>query len=56
LENYNRNLFKKDQQVFLVEKGKRIQTTVRAVSEDGRLLTSDAVERQFDFGEVEWVL
>ncbi len=56
LDNYNQNLFKKDEQVLLIEKGKPIQTTIRSVSDEGKLLTSDIIERQFDFGDVEWVL
>ena len=56
LENYNSNLFKKDEEVILIENGQRIQTTIRSVTEEGHLITSDSVERRFKFGDVEWAL
>jgi BirA family transcriptional regulator, biotin operon repressor / biotin---[acetyl-CoA-carboxylase] ligase len=56
LERYNNQLYKKEEEVLLLENGIQIQTRIKAVSEDGKLLTSDKEERQFDFGQVEWML
>lgn len=56
LKRYNEGLFKRGETVLLVENGREIRTTIRAVSEDGFLITSDTVDRRFDFGSVEWVL
>jgi len=56
LERYNSYLYKKNQKVVLIEKGEKIETVIKAVSAEGRLVTSGIAEREFDFGEVEWVL
>ena len=39
---------KKDNMVF--------ETVVQGVSAQGQLLTKDVIEKQFEFGEVEWVI
>jgi hypothetical protein len=31
------------------------ETTIKGVSSQGRLITKDAVDREFTFGEVEWI-
>ena len=54
--NYNKNLFKKDQVVMLKKDGVTFETCIKKVNESGQLITSDAVERSFNFGEVEWIL
>ena len=55
LAEYNQHLYKLNEPVRL-KKGNRVfETTIRGVSLQGRLLT-DAIEKHFDFGEVEWVL
>ena len=41
-------IFKKD--------GVRFETVIKEVSPLGRLITVDAIEREFVFGDVEWVL
>ncbi|MBL0181220.1 MAG: biotin--[acetyl-CoA-carboxylase] ligase [Chitinophagaceae bacterium] len=56
LERYNSSLYKKNEKVVLIEKGEKIETVIKAVSAEGRLITSGTTERAFDFGEVEWVL
>lgn len=56
LDRYNSHLYKKNEKVLLIEKGERIETVVKGVSAEGRLITSGAAEREFDFGEVEWIL
>jgi len=56
LEVYNKNLYQLNRPVVLKKEGKIFTTVVKGVSAEGRLLTSDSSDRQFDFGEVEWVL
>jgi len=56
LERYNSSLYKKNEKVVLIEKGEKIETVIKAVSAEGKLITSGITEREFDFGEVEWVL
>jgi BirA family transcriptional regulator, biotin operon repressor / biotin---[acetyl-CoA-carboxylase] ligase len=54
LEEYNQNLFARNRQVRLKKGAIVFQTTVKKVSEHGRLITEDAIEREFDFDEVEF--
>ena len=56
LEDYNKHLYKLNNNVVLKKDDINFETVIKAVSPQGRLLTADAVDRQFDFGEVEWVL
>ena len=56
LEDYNKHLYKLNNNVVLKKDNINFNTVIKAVSPEGRLLTADAVDRQFDFGEVEWVL
>lgn len=55
LKEYNRHLYKVNQTVKLRKDNITFETTIRGVSAKGHLLTRDAVDREFDFGEVEWV-
>lgn len=56
LESYNRHLYKLNKQVTLRKDDRYFETIIKEVSPEGRLLTVDETDRQFDFGEVEWVL
>ena len=55
-KEYNRCLYKKDETVRLKKANAVFKTTIKGVSLQGQLLTQDTMERQFNFGEVEWVL
>ncbi len=49
-------LYKKDEQVKL-KKGSRVfEATIKSVSPGGKLIVQHAVEEEFDFGEIEWIL
>ena len=52
---YNNNLFCLDKKVKLKKGNIIFETTIKGVTEDGKLLTSDEMERSFSFDEVEWV-
>jgi BirA family biotin operon repressor/biotin-[acetyl-CoA-carboxylase] ligase len=53
---YTQHLYKKSEKVKL-KKGSRVfETTIKAVSETGQLITRHSVEERFEFGEIEWVL
>jgi BirA family biotin operon repressor/biotin-[acetyl-CoA-carboxylase] ligase len=55
LNKYQTHLYKKDERVKL-RKGNRVfETTIKSVSETGKLITQHSVEERFDFGEIEWV-
>ena len=56
IELYNEQLYKINKQVTLTKGETAFDTVIKRVSFEGKLVTVDAVERQFDFGEVEWVL
>ncbi|MEO7265429.1 MAG: biotin--[acetyl-CoA-carboxylase] ligase [Ferruginibacter sp.] len=56
ISDYNRFLYKKNEEVKLRKNRTVFTTTVKSVNEFGQLLTQDAIERRFDFGEVEWVV
>lgn len=56
MQQYNEHLYKINQLVTLRKGGIKFDTVIKEVSALGRLVTVDAIEREFDFGEVEWVL
>lgn len=56
VQEYNSNLYKLNQIVKLKKANAIFKTTIRGVSVSGQLHTADTMERQFDFGEVQWVL
>jgi BirA family biotin operon repressor/biotin-[acetyl-CoA-carboxylase] ligase len=56
LEEYNQHLFKIHQPVRLKKDNIVFETTIKGVSAQGQLLTEDAIEKRFEFGEVEWLM
>lgn len=56
LSQYNEHLFRKNEKQRLRKENAVFETTIQGVNEYGELLTSDSIERAFNFGEVEWVL
>jgi len=56
LEYYNAVLYKKGAVVKLRKNNAVFKTTITEVNEKGQLVAQDVMERQFDFGEVEWVI
>ena len=56
IDDYNRNLYRLNSPIT-VRKGNMIfETTIKQVLPSGHLVTCDAVEHKFDFGEIEWIL
>lgn len=56
LQQYNEQLYKRNELVTLRKGRIKFDTKIKEVSARGRLVTTDSLEREFDFGEVEWVL
>lgn len=56
MQQYNEQLYRINQLVALRKAGAKFDTVLKEVSPQGKLVTVDAIEREFDFGEVEWVL
>ena len=55
-KKYNSHLYRIGENVKLRKGNILFETRVKGVSETGQLITSDSMERQFDFGEVEWII
>jgi BirA family transcriptional regulator, biotin operon repressor / biotin---[acetyl-CoA-carboxylase] ligase len=51
---YNQSLFGLDKAVRLKKDNAVFETTIKGVSPQGKLITADTTEREFDFDEVEW--
>jgi BirA family biotin operon repressor/biotin-[acetyl-CoA-carboxylase] ligase len=56
LDAYNAVLYKRGQEVRLRKDNAVFSTRVERVSPRGQLLTRDVLDRQFEFGEIVWVL
>jgi BirA family biotin operon repressor/biotin-[acetyl-CoA-carboxylase] ligase len=56
LEEYNQHLYKMKKLVRLKRNNMVFETMIKGVSAQGQLLTVDAIEKKFDFGEVEWMI
>jgi BirA family biotin operon repressor/biotin-[acetyl-CoA-carboxylase] ligase len=56
MEAYNQHLFRAGEKVKLRKQNMVFETTILGVNDTGQLLTTDTIERSFEFGEVEWVL
>lgn len=56
LPQYNKVLYKKNEEVKLRKNFAVFSTTIKAVNETGQLITQDVMEREFNFGGVEWIL
>jgi BirA family biotin operon repressor/biotin-[acetyl-CoA-carboxylase] ligase len=52
---YNVNLYKKDKSVILIKDTIEFETKIQSVNTSGQLLTTDIIDNQFNFGEVDWV-
>lgn len=56
LEDYNTHLYKLNKNVLLKIENSIFETVIKTISAEGKLLTVDSTDREFDFGEVEWIL
>ena len=56
LFEYNKYLYKRNSKVKLKKDSMVFETTIKGISPHGKLLTQDVLEKEFDFGEVEWIL
>jgi BirA family biotin operon repressor/biotin-[acetyl-CoA-carboxylase] ligase len=56
LQEYNTKLYRRGQAVRLKKNNAVFETVVKGVSAQGQLLTRDVMDREFSFGEVEWVI
>jgi len=53
---YNQSLYKLNQQARLKKENIVFETTISGVDRQGKLMTKNAMEQNFDFDEVEWLL
>lgn len=56
MQQYQQVLYKMHQPVTLKKGTIIFETIISGVSDIGRLLTKDVIEREFDFGEVEFII
>jgi BirA family biotin operon repressor/biotin-[acetyl-CoA-carboxylase] ligase len=56
LDQYNELLYKKNEVVKLKKDNRTFETMIKAVNHSGQLITHNAIEENFDFGKVEWLL
>jgi len=56
LAEYNQHLYKLNEKVKLKKGNAVFETTIKGVTLQGHLQTMDTIERQFDFGEVGWII
>ena len=56
LQEYNTLLYRRGQTVRLKKDSAVFETIVQGVSPQGQLMTRDVMDREFSFGEVEWVI
>jgi len=56
LAEYNALLYRKQQTVKLKKENIVFETFIRGVNMQGRLMTKAAVEQEFNWGEVEWIM
>lgn len=54
LDEYNQNLFCRNEMVKLKKGNILFETKIERVSPSGELITKDVIERRFEFDEVEW--
>lgn len=55
LGEYNSKLYRQGEKVRLKKDNAIFETTIEAAGLQGQLITRDTMERQFEFGEIEWV-
>jgi BirA family transcriptional regulator, biotin operon repressor / biotin---[acetyl-CoA-carboxylase] ligase len=56
LQEYNALLYRKQQTVKLKKENIVFETFIRGVNMQGKLMTKAAMEQEFNWGEVEWVI
>lgn len=56
LGEYQQHLYKMNSVVKLKQDNRVFETLVKGVSTTGQLLTFDVIDKQIEFGEVEWLL
>lgn len=56
LSKYNSCLYKLNKEVQFKKGNIVFESTIKGVTENGQLFTTDRIDNLFDFGEVEWIL
>jgi BirA family biotin operon repressor/biotin-[acetyl-CoA-carboxylase] ligase len=56
LEEYQQHLYKMNGAVKLKKDNMVFETLIKGISPQGKLKTKDVLEKEFEFGEVEWIL
>lgn len=56
VEKYNQHLYKLNEKVKLKKDNRVFEAVINGVSSSGKLMTTHAVDEEFDFGSIEWVI
>jgi BirA family biotin operon repressor/biotin-[acetyl-CoA-carboxylase] ligase len=56
VEKYNQHLYKLNEKVKLKKDNRVFEAVIIGASSSGKLMTTHAVDEEFDFGKVEWVI
>jgi BirA family transcriptional regulator, biotin operon repressor / biotin---[acetyl-CoA-carboxylase] ligase len=56
VNEYQQYLYKINEKVKLKKENAVFESIIKGVNTQGQLITQDAIERIFNFGEIEWVL
>ena len=55
-KRYNQHLYKLNERVKLKKDNRMFEAIIKGVSPSGKLMTTHAIDEEFGFGEVEWVM
>ena len=55
-QQYTDHLYKKNNLVKLKKEARVFEATIKTVTRDGRLVVQHAMEEEFDFGSIEWII
>jgi BirA family biotin operon repressor/biotin-[acetyl-CoA-carboxylase] ligase len=53
---YLSHFYKKDEKVKLRKNNRLFEAVIKGITPEGKLIVQHAMEEQFDFGEIEWVI
>jgi len=56
IEKYNQHLYKLNEKVKLKKDNRAFDAIIKDVSPSGKLMTTHAIDEEFDFGSVEWMI
>jgi len=56
IQRYNQSLYKLHEQVKMKQENRVFDVIIKGVSSSGKLMTTHAIDEEFEFGSVEWII